>query len=166
MRHDIRIERVLPYALEHVWRALTERERLASWLMENDFEPRLDHAFTFRMKPQRGWDGVTHCQVIELEPPRRVAYTYRSGASGEKTLSCAGVDSRAADRVAKNIFTELDTVLRFTLAPDAEGREATRVVLEHTGFRGWKLAIVGVVMHFGWRRVLKRLEATLATMSP
>src|SRR5262249_54102708 len=124
------------------------------------------HEFTFHMKPQRGWDGLTHCQVIEQEPLHRVAYTYRGEASGEKPLACAGIDSRAADTAAKGIFAELDTVLHFTLTPEqgGDGSENTRLTLEHTGFKGFKLVIVSFIMGSGWHKVLGRLSTALEAM--
>ena len=143
-----------------VWRALTDSRILGAWLMQNDIEPQLDHEFTFRMKPQRGWDGITHCQIIELEPQRRIAYTYRGKASGEKPLACAGIDSRVADAAAKGIFAELDTVLRFTLSPvsSQDAPEQTRLMLEHSGFRGVKMSMVSLIMGSGWRKQLRRLR--------
>src|SRR5689334_11296747 len=101
MEHTIRLERLLPYSCEQVWNALTEADTLGKWLMPNNFKPELHREFTFHMKPQRGWDGITHCEVIELEPLQRVAYTYRGEASGEKTLACAGIHSSQADAVGK-----------------------------------------------------------------
>jgi uncharacterized protein YndB with AHSA1/START domain len=174
MKRAIVIERVLAYPVEHVWRALTDRRALAAWLMENDFEPRLHHAFTFRMKPQRGWDGLTHCEVIELEPPRRLAYTYRGEATGEKAVACAaavGLVSKDVEagtrRVSKGFFTKLDTVLRLTLTPEyaRNGTERTRLRLEHEGFQSLQLVAVSFVMEMGWkRRVLPRLDAVLARL--
>src|SRR5262249_53987326 len=157
----IRIERLLHHPQEEVWRALTDPQVLGSWLMENNFEPKLHHRFMFRMKPQRGWDGLTHCEVIELESPHRLAFTYRGEATGEKTLSCAGIHSGAANAAAKGIFTQLDTVLRFTLEPDrlCDGTERTRLRLEHSGFNGFKLTLVSFVMGMGWKKILRRLEA-------
>jgi uncharacterized protein YndB with AHSA1/START domain len=107
---------------------------------------------------------MTYCQIIELEPLRRLAYTYRGRASGEKTLACAGVNSASADAVGKNIFTELDTVLRFTLTPEPAraGQMATRLVLEHSGFKGVQLMIVSLVMGAGWSKRLAVLQNTLA----
>src|SRR5262249_18053980 len=134
--------------------------------MPNDFEPKLNHQFTFHMKPQRGWDGLTHCEVIQLEPLHRVAYTYRGEASGEKPLACAGIDSRAADSAAKGLFAQLDTVLSFTLTPEqaTNGAENTRLILEHTGFKGLKLVIVSFIMGSGWQKVLRRLSTALEAM--
>jgi uncharacterized protein YndB with AHSA1/START domain len=131
--------------------------------MSNDLAPEIGHAFTFQMKPQRGWDGITHCEVIELEPMRRLAMTYRGKASGEKTLACAGIHSNQADAAAKGIFTELDTVLRFSLAPEyaCDGSEQTRFVLEHTGFTGLQQVAVSFVMGWGWQKLVRRLTAVL-----
>jgi uncharacterized protein YndB with AHSA1/START domain len=176
MKRDIRIERLYPHAPERLWRALTEPAVLGSWFMPNDFEPELGRAFTFRMKPQRGWDGVTYCEVIELEAPRRVAYTYRGRASFEKTLACATIHSDhavghaaavaervGADAALKGVFTELDTVLRFTVEPAGGG--GSRLLLEHTGFQGFKQALVSVVMGLGWGKVLRRLPGALERSS-
>lgn len=108
MQRNVRLERVLPHSPQRVWQALTDPALLGTWFMENDFEPELNHQFTFRMKPQRGWDGITHCQVTELVPLHRVAYTYRGQATGEKPLACAGINSRYADAALKGVFTELE----------------------------------------------------------
>ena len=79
MKRDLRLERLYPHAPDKVWRAITDAEKLSAWLMRNDSQPALGHRFTFRAKPQPGWDGVTHCEVIELDPPRRLAFTWRGG---------------------------------------------------------------------------------------
>lgn len=163
MQRTIKIKTTLPYKPEQVWQALTDQKILGSWFMENDFVPELHHEFTFQMKPQRGWDGITHCEVIELNPLRSVAYTYRGKASGEKPLACAGINSEVADKALKGIFTELDTVLRFDIAP--EGNYSTQLILTHSGFKGFKLVIVSFIMGAGWHKILKRLSATLDTLS-
>lgn len=159
MPHDIRLERVFSHSPEQVWAALTESETLAAWLMRNDFAPAVGHAFTFRKDPQPGWDGLIHCEVIELEPLKRLAYTWRGQASGTKTLVCAGVESEAAGKAVSGIMTSLDTVVRFTLRPEAGG---TRLAFEHTGFTGIKGFIVSRVMGMGWRKLLGKLDAALA----
>ena len=135
MKRTIKIKRYLPYPVSQVWQAITDSRILGKWFMENDFEPSLNHEFTFRKPPQKGWDGITYCMVTELEPLHKVAYTYCGAASGEKTLACAGVHSELADSVAKGIFTELDTVLKFTLTSDSRG---SCLVLDHSGYKGFK----------------------------
>jgi uncharacterized protein YndB with AHSA1/START domain len=145
MPRDLRFEAVYPHPIEKVWRAITDPKAISQWLMENDFEPRLGHKFMFRSQPRPGWDGKSYCEVIELEPPRRLAYTWRGGP--------------------------LDTVLRITLEPVAEG---TRLVLEHSGFRGWKARMVSRIMGRGWKGmvankiplVLGRMEGMNVTPGP
>ena len=136
MKRDLRFEVVYKHPIEKVWRALTDSKAIAQWLMENDFEPRLGHKFMFRFKPHRGWDGKTYCEVIELDPPRRLAYTWRGGS--------------------------IDTLLRITLEPVAEG---THMVLEHSGFRGLKAVMVSFIMGAGWKGIVnKHIPAMLARM--
>src|ERR1044072_1100991 len=109
MERTISLKTVLHYPTEKVWQALTDAKLLGSWFMQNDIVPEAGHSFTFRMAPQKGWDGITHCQVIAVEPMKHIAYTYRGKASGEKTLACAGIHSDAADTVVKGLFAKLDT---------------------------------------------------------
>jgi uncharacterized protein YndB with AHSA1/START domain len=143
MKRDLKLERTYPHPPERVWRALTDRRALATWLMENDFEPQLGHRFTFRAKPQPGWDGVTYCEVTELDPPRRLAYTWRGGAGKDEPLT-------------------LDTVVRFTLEPSDGG---TRLVLEHTGFHGFRSVLVSFMMKIGWAKMLRaKIPAVLDTL--
>lgn len=142
---------------------MTDSKLLGTWFMENDIEPKLYHYFTFRMAPQKGWDGITYCQVIAIEPNRHIAYTYRGEATGEKSLACAGIHSETADKLTKGIFTLLDTVLSFTLEPTCGG---TILSIEHSGYRGLKLIIISLVMQMGWKKQLKkRLPKVLEQMT-
>jgi uncharacterized protein YndB with AHSA1/START domain len=136
VRRDLKLERVYPYPPERVWRALTSPEALSEWLMPNDFEPRVGHNFNFRAKPGAGWDGVVNCEVLEVDEPRRLSYSWR------------------------NNF--IDTVLTFTLEPTAEG---TRLYLTQTGFNGVKALMVSLIMNGGWKSMLRKsLPAVLARM--
>ena len=163
MKRTIRIKSRLPYKPEHIWLALTDAQLLGKWFMENDIKPILNHEFTFRMTPQKGWDGITYCKVTALEPMKHIAYTYQGKASGEKTLSCAGIHSDMADKAAKGIFTELDTILSFTLTPICGG---TTLTMEHSGYKGLKLIIVSLIMGMGWKKQLhKKLPLVLAKIA-
>ena len=152
MQRTIKIIRHFPNPVSQVWRAITDAKMLGKWFMESDFEPVVGRDFTFRKPPQKGWDGITWCSVTEVEPLHTVAYTYKGRASGEKTLACANIHSDVADTAVKGIFTDLDTVLRFTVTPEGDG---TRLVLEHSGFRGLKLIIVSLVMGMGWKKLIR-----------
>jgi len=153
MTRTIRLKTVLPYPQEKVWQALTDAKLLGSWFMENNIEPLQGHCFTFRMKPQKGWDGITHCEIIAIEPGKHIAYTYRGEATGEKALACAGIHSNTADKLTKGIFTKLDTVLSFTLEPTCGG---TILSMEQSGYKGLKVVIISLVMQMGWKKQLRR----------
>jgi uncharacterized protein YndB with AHSA1/START domain len=76
-----RTEAVFPDRIESVWQALTNSDELAAWLMENDFVARVGHRFTMRCDP----DGDIECQVLELDPPRRMVWSW-NGEFGETTV--------------------------------------------------------------------------------
>ena len=131
---SIVVERVMPHPPEKVWRALTQSALIAEYLMRNDFEPVVGHRFNFRATPVMGWNGVTDCEVLAVEPPSRLAYSWN--ASGEQ----------AADG--------LKTTVTWTLTPEDGG---TRVRMEQSGFRlqdegGFK------GMGGGWPGILGGLE--------
>ena len=44
-------------SIEKLWSALTDSNKLAKWIMENDFKPVVGHRFQFRTEPIRmvGW---------------------------------------------------------------------------------------------------------------
>jgi len=162
MKRTIALKQILPYPPEIIWRYLTDAELLSKWFMQNDIKPEVGHEFTFHMAPQKGWDGITHCEVIAVEPEKHIAYTYRGKATGEKTLACAGIHSDTADKAAKGIFAELDTVLSFTLEPTYGG---TLLKMEQSGYAGLKMVIVSLVMQMGWKKQLgKKLPALLMKM--
>lgn len=131
---SIVVERLLPHPPEKVWRALTTSDLIGRWLMQNDFEPGLGHRFNFRAKPIPGmWNGATDCEVLELDAPRRLAYSWN--ASGQE-----------AEGGLKSIVT-------WTLTPMDGG---VHVRMEHSGFRpqdeGGRQAMGG-----GWPRIVERL---------
>jgi len=163
MKRTIKLKTVLRYSPDKVWQALTDAKLLGSWFMKNDIKPELNHYFTFRMAPQKGWDGITHCEITAVEPLKHIAYTYRGEATGEKALACAGIHSATAGKMTKGIFAKLDTVLSFTLEPTCSG---TILSLDHSGYSGLKLVIVSLIMQMGWKKQLrKRLPKVLEQMT-
>jgi uncharacterized protein YndB with AHSA1/START domain len=130
------VEYDLPHAPAKVWRALTEPRLVAAWLMENDLVAEVGRRFTFRASPIGEWDGIVHCEVLEVAPPERLVYSWRGGSGN----------------------SQLDTVVSWTLEPSELG---TRLKLEHTGF----LPINGMAfeaMSKGWRgKVAERISAAL-----
>ena len=65
------VEKDFPHPPEKVWRALTQRELIADWLMENDFAPEPGHRFTMR-----GDWGSVQCEVLEAARDRTLSYAW------------------------------------------------------------------------------------------
>lgn len=138
---SIVIDMFYPYPVSQVWAALTDPAALGTWLMPNDFEPRLGHRFTFQTvpSPDHSWNGVVQCEVVTLDEPHRVAYTWRGGGG------------------------LIDTLVTFTIEP-AEG--GTNLRLEHTGFAatGPGGLTIRDILASGWDSTLlrQRLPAYLS----
>lgn len=66
-------------AIEKVWSALTNSELLAKWVWKNDFKPVIGHKFQFRAEPTEWWDGIVKGEVLVVEQPHKIAYTWNSG---------------------------------------------------------------------------------------
>ena len=73
------VERELSHPPEKLWRALTQPQLIAEWLMKNDFKPILDHRFNLRAD----W-GAVDCQVLAIEPNRALSYSW--GAYGLESV--------------------------------------------------------------------------------
>ena len=65
------IERDFAHAPDKLWRALTQPNLIAEWLMKNEFVPAVDHRFTLT-----GDWGSVDCRVLEIEPQRSLAYSW------------------------------------------------------------------------------------------
>ena len=105
--------------------------------MPNDFRPAVGHQFTFRTEPvpQHGFDGLVHCQVLDLDPPRLLRFSWRGGA--------------------------LDTVVSWRLVPEGAG---TRLLITHDGFddRDPAQRLTMGILGGGWRgHLVERLRALL-----
>lgn len=133
---QIKLERIYQYPIERVWQALTDRRALATWLMENDFEPEVGRKFQFRTKPQPGFSGIVNCEVLVVEAPRHLVYTWYGGPLKKPTTVSWRLQELAPDQ----------TLLR----------------LEHNGFEGVGGTIVRLILGAGWRGLLKKnLEKAL-----
>lgn len=70
----IELDEFLPHPVAVVWDALTSRERLAAWLMPNDFVLEVGRRF----KLDTGTWGMTECEVLAFEPERYLRYSWRN----------------------------------------------------------------------------------------
>ncbi len=124
----------LPHPPEKVWRALTDPDLLAQWLLPvvgADFAP--DAAFVFQAQPQPGWDGIVHCRIVEIEAPWKLSYTWVVG--------------------------DIDTVVSFTLTPVPAG---TKLSLRQSGFKPDQRREFGGA-RYGWKMMTEKLVDLLAT---
>jgi uncharacterized protein YndB with AHSA1/START domain len=76
---DVYFEQHYPHPIDKVWRALTNSEALAQWLMENDFEPQIGRECVFRFCAADSDDeSLVYVTVEKLDPPRLMQWQWRN----------------------------------------------------------------------------------------
>lgn len=128
------VEREIAHPPEKLWRALTQPHLISEWLMQNDFSPVVGHRFNLRGE----WGGVLDCEVLVVEPQRKLSYTWNFKH-----------DDPAFD---------LNSVVTFSLSPTATG---THLRMEQSGFRPDQKQAYGGAKA-GWPEFLAKLEQVLA----
>jgi uncharacterized protein YndB with AHSA1/START domain len=117
--HAVVLECDLAEPRDKVWRALTEKELLAAWLLPNDIRPEVGAKFQLEPAYAGGeaYSGgeATECEVLEVEPGRTLRWRQRE----------------PADAIAPHQFIE--SVVSFQLADLPGGGTHLRVV--HDGFK-------------------------------
>ena len=122
----------LHHSPEKVWRALTDPALLAEWLLPAiGFELEPGAKFMFKTQPYPGWDGTVNCRFVEIEPLRKLSYTWS--------------------------VPFLDTVVTFTLTPTASG---TRLSLVQSGFKPDQKRELGGA-RYGWKMMGGKLVELL-----
>lgn len=134
------VEEVVPHTPEKVWHALTNSELISRWLMKNDFKPERGYKFTFRSTPIADWDGVTYCEVLEIDQPRLLKYSWVGNSATEPGQVI------------------LDSTVVWTLVAVEGG---TRVKMVHDGFVSPKNDMGYDMMSKGWGTVLQRISAVI-----
>lgn len=125
----------LRHAPAKVWRALTDPVLLAEWLLPvvGKLEP--GAAFAFKTQPHPGWDGTVSCRMLEIEPQRKLSYTWEA--------------------------IGIDTVVTFTLTPTESG---THLSLVQSGFQSGQGKEFGGA-RYGWNMMGNKLIDVLARPS-
>ena len=137
MSETVVLDVELKSPIERVWHALTDSATLSRWMLftSNDFQPVVGHAFQLRDAP--GFDGVIDGEVIEVNEPHRLSYSWATSGEGDLPHS---------------------TTVSWTLT-EVEGG-VTRLQLEQSGFRrGARQEIGGA--KYGWMSMLNRLQSLL-----
>jgi uncharacterized protein YndB with AHSA1/START domain len=86
VKEQVKLNVFYPHPPEKVWQALTDCRILNAWMMKNDFKPRLRHKFKFESNSLPGIKTIIHCEVVELEKPKRLAYTWQEEITSEPSL--------------------------------------------------------------------------------
>ncbi|MDB4926414.1 SRPBCC domain-containing protein [Mucilaginibacter sp.] len=128
------------HPVETVWEYLTNSELMGQWLMKNDFLPIIGHEFQFSTgaKANLNFDGIFYCKVLEIEPLRKLAYSWNCGP-GESKIN-------------------LESVVTWQL----EAREnGTEVFLDHRGFNQEEnLDMYHGLLH-GWLEKFQNIDKLL-----
>lgn len=119
-----------------LWRALTDGELLAVWLMPNDFRPEVGHRFTMTTDPAPLFDGTVHLEVLEIDPPNRMRWSWRGGP--------------------------IDTVVTFTVTE--LGPRSSSLEFLQEGFRGPGAEFARFFLNAGWRRTSRLLSTVVGTL--
>ena len=123
---------------EKVWRALTDPTLVSEWLLPvSGLQLEPGTAFMFRTQPYPGWDGTVDCRMLEIEPLRKLSYSWVVGGD-----------------------LDLNTVVTFTLEPTPSG---TRMTLVQTGFKATQRQNFGGA-RYGWKMMGGKLVDLLENM--
>lgn len=124
-----------PNPVKIVWEYLINSELLEKWLMPNNFQPVLNHEFYFKTNPlpQFNCDGIFHCKILEIDPMKKLIYSWNAG-SGNGTLS-------------------LKSIVEWTLVEKENG---TELQLTHKGFTDENLAIYNAMID-GWGKNIQKI---------
>jgi uncharacterized protein YndB with AHSA1/START domain len=117
-----------------VWDYLTKPELIEQWLMKSDFKPVAGHQFkfTFVSKPEGKYDGVVHCEVLEVKPFTRLSYSWNGST--------------------RDFSRNYNSTVAWTLVAKDGG---TELQLQHDGLT----MLEDVLMHTsGWQSCLKKME--------
>jgi uncharacterized protein YndB with AHSA1/START domain len=142
MRTEIRHNWFYACNPEIVWEFLTQPELLSQWVMNNDIKPVIGHQFMFKTKalPAMEFDGNVYCEILEVIPNQKLAYTWKGGPG----------DGRI----------NLDTIVTWTLKPKDGG---TELYLEHTGFGAITNSVIFDAMNAGWKKNIAEVLDNLIT---
>ncbi len=141
-RSVLRVGEYLPYPQDRVWRALTDPDLIARWLMPNDFRLEAGHRFAIISDPIRrcGTGGTGHCEVLAFDEGTMLRIAWTAAAS----------------------MSYLDSAATFTVTPDGAG---TRLLVEHDGVHERLFTIVGIGCGpDGCRRSTRHIGEAAATI--
>ena len=138
MSETVSLDFELKSPIERVWHALTDSATLSKWMFfdTDDFKPVVGHKFQFRGKPATGWTLGVQCEVLEVDEPHRLSYTWVVEAHRHHTQ------------------------VTWTLTAAENG--VTRLHLEQSGFASEAKQEIGGAK-YGWTAQVEQLQKLLAS---
>ena len=83
------VVREYPYPIDVVWHVLTDPDQVAQWTTTGQggrpegFAAVAGTAFRFVGKPTMGWAGTVYCEVVSVDAPRALHYTWKGDAESD-----------------------------------------------------------------------------------
>ncbi|MBP2239512.1 uncharacterized protein YndB with AHSA1/START domain [Cytobacillus eiseniae] len=68
---DIEQKVIIEAPIQKVWEKVANAEGIASWFMQNDFQPEVGHEFHVQSP-----FGPSPCKVLELDEPHRLTFSW------------------------------------------------------------------------------------------
>ncbi|WP_313638782.1 SRPBCC domain-containing protein [Paenibacillus sp.] len=138
MKQDVSLDYQFTSSIEKVWNALTDSDTLAKWIWSNDFKPVVGHKFQFRAEPNEWWDGIVDCEVLVVDEPHTLSYTWHSAGEG--------------------------TTVTWTLSKESDGK--VHLHLGQSGFSEETKARQGAIegAKYAWANMGSQLEKVLAEL--
>ncbi len=130
----IKKEIMIDAPVAKVWEHITDPEKIAGWLMPNDFEARVGKAFSMQCQSS----GQVSCVVKEIAPLQKLVYSFQSG------------------------FIKVETLVTITLAREGSGTRLTLIHSGWDALPPPDQQIAGNFDQ-GWGKFLEKLEAEITT---
>ncbi len=136
MSESVALNTELNATITRVWEALTDSTLLSEWMFfhTHDFQTVVGHTFHLHSK-QPGWSAVIDCEVLEVDAPHRLSYSWVIDAYRHHTQ------------------------VTWTLVE--VGDHVTRLHLEQSGFVSDATQEIGGA-NYAWTRQLEQLQSLLA----
>lgn len=100
------LTREYPVPIDLVWRSLTEADLVAAWTVTGrggqpvGFKPSVGTKFQFIGKPTPGWKGIVDCEVLDVQRPWRLRFSWLGGAADDlTTVNCTLEATRTGTRL-------------------------------------------------------------------
>ena len=134
MKFEVAVTRHYPHSMEKVWKGLTNEAAISEWLMHTKgFAAEVGCRFEMSCKNEDGQEDAYRCEVLELEPPKRMRWSWVLDGNEARGL----------------------TEVEFRLKPKGDGTEVT---VFHRGDRDKEML---ERFKSGWPAKLDQLAETL-----